>query len=219
MKKIYLFAILFAVTLANAQVRNYNNGTKTAKTAKTANSSLTSTVKKESYSSSDSDSGSKFGIVAGVLISDEKGDDIESTASRTGFYAGVSYKTDFSESLGLEMNLVYATMGAQFFDEIDDELNYLQLPITLNAKVFKVATVQFGPQIGYLISATYDGVDYIDELNELDYGLVAGLGVQFPNTNFGLSGKFYYGLANINSNSDLGEVANTSYSIGAFYNF
>lgn len=209
MKKILFLALLLTGIISNAQVRNYKgNKSGTTKTTKKV-------AKKDTYS----DSESKFGILAGVLISNETGDDIESTAPRTGFYAGLSYKTNFSDALGLELDLVYATMGAEFQDQYSDELNYLQLPATLNIKLGNVLSAQFGPQIGYLLSAKFDGSDYIETLNKIDYGIVAGLGVEFPNTNFGLNGRYYYGLGNINNDTSIGAINNSSYSIGAFYNF
>jgi hypothetical protein len=212
MIKIFFSAFLLLTITTNAQVRNYtgnkSTGVKTTKSVK----------KKLTYSDSDS----KFGIVAGLLIANETSDELESSAPRLGFYAGVSYNSNLSETLGLEVNLVYATMGAVYsdgYDDYKDQLNYLQLPVTLNVKAIKNLNVQVGPQFGYLMSATFDGNDYKEYLKTIDYGLVLGLGVEFPNTNFGIGSKYYFGLANINKDSSYGSVKNSSFSIGASYNF
>ena len=161
---------------------------------------------------------SKLGVIAGFQISDESGDEIESSASRSGYFAGLSFKPNFSDKLGLEMNLVYATMGAEFQSQYKDNLDYLQLPVCLNIKVVEKLSFQIGPQVGYLISANFDDVDYVDTLNPIDYGLTGGLQFHFQN-NLGITGKFYQGLANINSDTGIGEVNNTSYSFGVFYSF
>ena len=116
------------------------------------------------------------------------------------------------------MNLVYATMGAEFQSQYKDNLDYLQLPVCLNIKVVEKLSFQIGPQVGYLISANFDDVDYVDTLNPIDYGLTGGLQFHFQN-NLGITGKFYQGLANINSDTGIGEVNNTSYSFGVFYSF
>ena len=164
------------------------------------------------------DSNSKFGIIAGFQISDETGEEIESTATRTGYFAGISFKPNFSQKIGLEMNLVYATMGAEFQSQYNDDLDYLQLPVCLNIKVVEKLSFQIGPQMGYLLSANFNNEDYIDNLNPIDYGLTGGIQYHF-HKNFGITGKFYQGLANINVDTDIAEVNNTSYSFGVFYGF
>jgi uncharacterized protein len=163
---------------------------------------------------------SSIGIVAGLQYSNEVGDGLLETTPRSGYFAGLTFKANFSETLGLGIDLVYGTMGAEFKDAGLDDLQYIQMPITFNAKVFKVVSLQLGPQVGYLLSANFDGQDYIDVLNQFDYGVVGGLAFQFPKTNLGLMGRYYYGLANLNQ-SGLGmtNIKNTSYSLGAFYNF
>ena len=216
MKKSIFYILFLTACIANSQVRNYNGGSKTnlQTTVKPAQTAKVTT-------STNDDSSSKFGIVGGLLIANEMGDNIEPTAPRTGFYAGLSYESNFSESVGLELNLVYANMGAEFNDEFNDELDYLQMPIMVNFKALNVLKIQVGPQIGYLLSAKFDDVDYIESLNEFDYGVVGGIGVVFPNTSFGINARYYYGLANINNEDifSVGKVTNTSYSIGVFLNF
>lgn len=216
---IIIFLFIFSIA-AGAQVRNYKKPAVNAPQAKSQPQKKTT-----KYNSSNADTDSKFGIVGGLLISNETGDDIEKASSRTGFFAGFSYKTNFSETIGLETNLVYATMGAVFKDEFNedlkDNLDYLQLPIMLNIKASKVVNFKIGPQLGYLMSATIDGNEYIEYLNTLDYGVVAGVGIDFPNTNFGINSKFYYGLADI-YNEEYGfdnPVTNTSFSVGIHYYF
>lgn len=222
MKKIVIIAFVITGFIANAQVRNYNKNNNSNSNNNNNNrlGLVTKSQPKENKQFSEDSFGSKIGIVGGLLFSDEVGDGIESSSSKSGFYAGLSYKSEFSEKLALQVDLVYATMGAEFQDLYTDELDYIQLPITINVKLLKIVTLQAGPQIGYLVTAQIDGEDYIDSLNTIDYGVVGGVGIAFPNTNFGFSAKYYYGLANINNqDSSLGKITNTSYSIGAFYYF
>jgi uncharacterized protein len=163
-------------------------------------------------------SNSNFGIVAGFQISDEVGDEIQSSASRTGYFAGLSYKPDFTQTVGLDMNLIYSTMGAEFEGLYKDNLSYIQLPVCLNFNLTQKFSLQVGPQAGYLIGAKFDNEDYIDTLNAFDYGLAGGLQVDFKN-NFGILGKFYYGLANINIDTEIPPVTNNAISIGLFCKF
>lgn len=215
---IIIFLFIFSIA-ASAQVRNYKKPA-----ANTPQAKYQPQKKTTKYNSSNADKDFKFGLIGGVQISNEIGDDIESLSPRTGFYAGISLKTKYSDTVSLEGNLVYSTMGANFtydFYTVKDELDYLQMQLLYNFKVFNLVNFKIGPQIGSLVSATFDGEDYKDSLNGLDYGAAAGLGLEFPNTNFGINAIYYYGLADIykdGSGFD-NSVTNTSYSIGIHYYF
>lgn len=113
--------------------------------------------------------------------------------------------------------------------------NYIEIPFFAHVSWGKEKRgLQFflnlGPQIGFLMNETekYTGDWLIDERpvsirpiygkatkNEFDYGIAGGLGLELKTKigNFFIEGRYYYGLADIFSNSkmdDFGRSANTT---------
>lgn len=128
-------------------------------------------------------------------------------------------------------------------------LTYLQLPIMTHiyfgSPRFK-CFVNLGPEFSYMISDKItSNFDYrnplkvegfptkarmteqmaMDVKNKFDYGITAGLGVEFyvtPRNSVNLEGRFYYGLGNIypSSKADTFSASrNTSLEITLGYNF
>jgi hypothetical protein len=224
MKKLIFILFTLSNIIVNAQVRNYKNGTKTD--IQVANENLKdnskSNSKKESRTNNDLNSSSRtnFGILGGINFSNEQAvvGELNNPTSRTGFHVGLAFKTQFSNFVGLGSHVVYSNMGANFNSDLKDELDYVQLPIfiTLGGDVFKA---KIGPQIGYLISANFDGLDYIDTLNSFDFGSYVGFEILIPNSKIGITGSYYQGFTNINKDrSDL-EIWNKAYSVGLIFYF
>lgn len=226
MKKILVFAFLLLNLIANAQVRNYKNGTKSNTQLANENSKKLATTVKETKTvktkttnyNSDSDSSSGFGIIAGVNFANEEAivGELNNPSARIGLTAGVTYKTQFSDFFGFGANLVYANMGATFDSDLKDELNYIQLPVfvTLGGSVFKA---KIGPQVGYLVSAKFDGEDYADFLATFDFGAYIGVEVRIPNSQIGITSSYYYGLSDINEGQSDLQIRNTAFSVGLAY--
>jgi hypothetical protein len=227
MKKSIIIAFVLMGIIAQAQVRNYppsGSKSKTTTPSSYSNSSNTSStakvkkVKAQRGKSYNDDSETKFGFVFGYQFSTEIGDEIIATNPRNGFYYGISLKNSFSDKIGLKTDLLYSNMGAKFGSSTD-ELNYIQLPVTVDFKFLKIAHFNVGPQIGYLLNAHFNNNDnYFSTLNRWDYGIVGGLNIQIPKTGFVIGGKYYYGLANIVENNSI-KISNTAYSANLNYYF
>ena len=104
-------------------------------------------------------SAQKWGIRAGVNISDVNGDGFD-TSSKTGLYAGVYKEIPLVKSLlFIQPEVQYSQEG--FSTDLDDvKLDYLTVPILAKVYVVKLLSFETGPQFGFLVN---DNVDYLDK--------------------------------------------------------
>ena len=139
----------------------------------------------------------KFGIAGGLNMAEVKFDegqqvDIESTlktAFNGGIYAQISLLKD---KIILQPEIMYSAEG--FVSKIDDtdnmssdekevetNLNFLSVPVTVIIKPTKFFNIQLGPEFGYLLKAVAKGdVDkttVTDFYNRPELGLNLGLGI------------------------------------------
>ncbi len=233
MKNSIIIAFVLIGIIGQAQVRNYPpSGSKSkvvnpssysnnSSASNSSSATKTEKVKKvkpaRNNNFNDDWSGPKFGLMVGYQLSTELGDKIIVTNYRKSFSFGASMKGNFSEKLGVKLDLIYSKMGAYFGSELDD-LTYIQFPILLNYNVYKSINVNVGPKINLLTSATFYGEDYIDELNAFEYGIAGGVDFQIPKTKIIIGGRYYYGLSNIVDDDSL-DITNSSYSVNLYYYF
>lgn len=106
-----------------------------------------------------------------------------------------------SENFGFQSEVLYSAQGgAGSGGSGDFNLNYLSVPILLRYTFTPGVSIQAGPQIGFLLSATVDGTDAKSAMNTTDFGLAFGLCVERPG---GVSFSFRYVLGLTNTfNSD-----------------
>ncbi|MFM8743718.1 MAG: porin family protein [Cytophagales bacterium] len=98
--------------------------------------------------------------------------------------------------------------------KVSDSYNYLSLPVMLRYNASENISIQAGPQLGFLLSATSSAgsqsIDVKDQLNGIDFGGAFGLGFDFGSFNAGA--RYYLGLSNILKNvptgSDLKQTNN-----------
>ncbi|MBQ5895784.1 MAG: PorT family protein [Bacteroidaceae bacterium] len=147
----------------------------------------------------------------------------------------------FSMICAAQLEVNYSQRG--WIEDFDDGTkncyhrvtNYIEIPFFAHVSWGKEERgLQFflnlGPQIGFFLNEdeTYTGDWIIDERpasirpvygkatqNEFDYGIAGGLGLELKTKigNFFIEGRYYYGLADIFSNSkmdDFGRSANTT---------
>lgn len=206
MKKI-LFILLLTGSITQAQVRNY--------TKKSNDSSSSSTRVKKSSSSSDSDKKFQPIVFGAIQMSNESSDtELDNPTARIGFALGGGVIFDACPIFDVEADLLYGTMGADFNGK-KDNLNYIQLPIVLDFKITETGRLGIGPQLGYLLSAEFNGNDYKDSLNSIDYGFVfnAGFGIV---DKVGMKFRYYLGFSNINKSYDL-DIQNNAFTVGVYY--
>lgn len=197
----------------------------------------------------------KFGAKIGLNLSNLRGDypaAINEHNSKIGFHIGGFAQYGINDKFTLQPELLFSTQGntygyktyyggGTYYDgaEYNLKLNYLNLPIILKYKIIEKLSVEFGPQIGYLMSAktkvdvTEDSRDpsqnysvEIDMLNDGVYNF-GGTTVQSKasanrldfSLNLGASyditekifieGRYNLGLSKVDKNSTNGTATNS----------
>ena len=111
----------------------------------------------------------KFGAKVGLNISNLKGDypeEIDEQDSKTGIHLGVFAEYKINEKFTLQPELLYSIQGntygyknyydsGSYYEGADYNLNinYLNLPIIFKFKIIEKLSIDFGPQLGYVLSA------------------------------------------------------------------
>ena len=202
----------------------------------------------------------KFGAKVGFNIAKLTGDFPAGTTSEalTGLHIGVFAQIGINQKFAFQPELVLSTQGGEvitteFYDGGDRErfsqtpkLTYLNLPLMLKYEVVKKLNFEFGPQIGYLLSAKSDleysdtgnpennasveidlikdgvylfGDDYIEvdaNTNRLDFGLNVGASYDFTKRFF-IQARYTFGLSNLDKDAkNKVEVMETKNSVFQF---
>jgi len=201
---------------------NYKSNSKKEKTKKTREPRITQKF--------------KFGVTGGYQITDLLLNNFQTTTSE-GYFGGIFLNKKFNKTIGLELQILYSQNGSSLVSLEDDNLGvlvfgnptnfnltYLQAPILFDVSLGKYINFKLGPQFGYLIEADINGNDSIENLNTFDYGGSAVLGFNLPALNMNISGRLYYGIANIDKIKIYGlnendKFTNVSLSLGAAFHF
>lgn len=197
----------------------------------------------------------KFGAKVGLNVSNLRGNypsEIDENKSKMGFHIGGFAEYPINEKFTLQPELLFSTQGntygykdyyggGSYYEGADYnvKLNYLNLPIIVKYKIIEKLSIDFGPQIGFLMSAktkidvTEDSSDptenysvEIDLLNDgtYDFGgttiqvkgranrldFSLNLGASYDITEkIFIQGRYNLGLSTIDKNSTNGESTNS----------
>lgn len=171
-----------------------------------------------------------FGAKAGVNFASINGDDVESFDGRTAFHIGFVAEIMISETFSFQPELLYSAQGADYSEEGFEafegtvKLDYLNIPLMAKYYVSEGFSLEVGPQIGLLLSATdeYES-DFIAQKSEvalkaeemdikeyikgIDFGVNIGVGYKLPGgLNFGA--RYNLGLSDVNDEYEDGEYKN-----------
>ncbi len=167
----------------------------------------------------------QIGIEAGPAISSLRGNDVTKPIqkSRLASFAGLSLQYQLNQRFSLKTGLAHELKGAKydfiFYDALGQQLGnstiffnyqYLTIPLQLKVDIDLGSSLQgfvsAGPYASYLLSATQNFPSNLNNIkedyNNLDAGLLAGLGVSYPiKSNLRLSAELrnQLGLTNISS--------------------
>ena len=163
----------------------------------------------------------KFGARAGLNFASMTGDDTVGLDGRTSLHFGITTEIEISDSFSLQPELTYSGQGYTADYEFDDfesgtvrgeitgRVNYLNLPVMAKFYVAESFSLEFGPQIGFLMSAeendydtTYgsETYDIKEDLKSTDFSLNFGAGYKLDSgLNFGL--RYNMGLTDVSDNS------------------
>jgi hypothetical protein len=147
---------------------------------------------------------SRFGIKAGVNLSNFYKESLGDQNLRLGFNVGIFTELAVSESFSIQPELLFTTKGNQisydegdnlfqdlvegdpqaFTGDVETNLSYIELPLLAKFTISEVLNLHVGPYLSYLLDAStqVDGTleDRLGELdrkgfNTWDYGVVAGI--------------------------------------------
>lgn len=143
-----------------------------------------------------------FGLKGGLNLSTIVGDETSDVDSRTAFYLGGFAEVKLSDKFAFQPELLYSSQGAKGKDEGVDmtlELDYLTIPLMAKYYVAEKFSLDFGPQLGFLLNADAEvmgvSVDFKDYVKSFDFGLNLGLSYEF--NKFIINGRYNIGLSNI----------------------
>lgn len=182
-----------------------------------------------------------YGIRAGANFSKWQGDDLQIvedlvdktngylvTKGMTGFHAGGYVHIPISETFSFEPGLEYSKKGYSIKGDLKIDVlkflainagaqvqqHYIDIPLVLDANLYKGLHVYAGPQVSYLVRSTLNakvgvlgislfnkGFGITERFNKVDLGLTGGIGYQFDN-GINLRAGYDYGLSKLDRNDN-----------------
>lgn len=162
----------------------------------------------------------KFGIKAGVNLSNLYVDEVEDENMKLGLNAGLFAKIPVVKGLSVQPELIYSGKGAKLSynnlilgkGEYRFNLHYVEVPVLLVLNIAKNLNLQGGAYVSYLASANITDIDEngtvnnvkdlnAKNFNRFDYGLAGGLGVDVQN--FTIGARYNYGLKEVGESGSL----------------
>ena len=177
----------------------------------------------------------KFGTKVGLNLSNFTGD-LDDSDSKIGFNIGAFAEISLSDKFIFQPELLFSSQGAKseesdnnFSFEQTLKFNYLNMPLMIKFAASDKFALEFGPQLGFLLSAkskfeeTFDGetfseeVDIKDSVKSIDFGL--NFGASFDvSENIMIGARYNLGLSDITDSEDL-KVQNAVFSFSVGYRF
>ncbi|MCW1962165.1 porin family protein [Chryseobacterium viscerum] len=209
MKKIFLSLTLIAGTFAFAQ--------------------STSTSTDAAVSPTPSASKIKFGLKAGLNVSNLSNMDMKSKA---GFYGGVFMNIPVAKDFSVQPEVLYSAAGAKEKGGSNAtlEIEYISIPVMFQYKVLPKLYVEAGPQFSFLMDARLKDSEgsllLKDATRGFDFGIGLGAGYNITK-NIGVNVRYTAGLSEIVNKSHrylygydrTGSVKNGVFQIGVNYKF
>ena len=188
----------------------------------------------------------KIGAKVGLNLASITGDgDVygEDSDTKIGFNQGLFAEISLSDKFIFQPELLFSTQGNVYkqgsFDDlikITIELDYLNIPLLIKYAVSDKFALEFGPQLGFLLSANTDveGIlfdnetisvrqDVKDSFKSIDLGLNFGISIDVSEKVM-IGARYNLGLSNISDEEDIGieediNVKNSLFSLSVGYRF
>ncbi|HWB92481.1 MAG TPA: porin family protein [Puia sp.] len=145
---------------------------------------------------------------------------------KSGLHAGIFGELPVAQKIGIEADLLYSAKGGSQHSESgvpssSERLNYLSLPILCNFHLTNRFTVQAGPEISVLLSASYHSGNYSGATHGLfrsfDSGIAAGIFYDLP-AGFSVGIRYIQGFKPITKELTFSDVNGNTLSSGAYGN-
>ncbi|WP_395050843.1 porin family protein [Flavobacterium sp.] len=165
----------------------------------------------------------KFGIKGGLNVSNYRGD-VGNNSSKIGFHIGGIAEIKLSEKFALQPELLFSTQGAEFnlFEMVQfkQNLSYINIPVMVKYYPVDKFSLEFGPQIGILVSAISimdDGykTNIKDSFKPLDFAVDFGTGYDFTKN---ISAGIRYNLG-LSQNFESSKTSNSVFMASLDYKF
>ncbi len=158
----------------------------------------------------------RFGARVGVNVNEIDGT-AYSKGYRFNFQAGGFIQINFSHKLGIQPEVNFLQSSSTFSDDatevyddifrdgsqIKAKMNYLEIPVLININVgpSKRVKLQFGPVYGVMLNESVDSLLHNGNIfKQNNWSVAGGLWLQLPFVN--LSGRYQYGLSDLNNTSN-----------------
>ncbi|HEV7330778.1 MAG TPA: porin family protein [Flavisolibacter sp.] len=146
--------------------------------------------------------------------------------NRVGFNAGLFANVNVSPNFAVQPEVVYSSQGTKYNigdQEHNLQMNYINIPVMLQAKVGGGLYAQAGPQVGFLMNVE-DKVQDIEtgffskeDFKSTDVSLGFGIGYSGVSP-IGVDARYNLGLSNINE-AGSNKIKNNVLQIGLTYKF
>ena len=146
----------------------------------------------------------KFGFKGGLNFATLNGDDVDDNLDgRTGYHIGAVAQFSLAETIAIQPELLYSAQGIE-----DIDIDYLTLPILFKLKFAGIASVEAGPQFGFVVNDDFE----VGEPEDFDLSGAVGAGVEFG----GFFGQIRYnfGLTDVVEDA---EAKNSAFQISVGY--
>ncbi|MDR3025312.1 porin family protein [Chryseobacterium sp.] len=171
----------------------------------------------------------KFGLKAGLNVSNLSNMDMKSKA---GFYGGVFMNIPVAKDFSVQPEVLYSNVGAKQKGDSNAklEVEYISIPVMFQYKVIPNLYVEAGPQFSFLMDARLkDSVGSLllkNATRGFDFGIGLGAGYDITK-NIGVNVRYTAGLSDIVNKSHrylygydrTGSVKNGVFQVGVNYKF
>jgi hypothetical protein len=152
----------------------------------------------------------------------------ESTKFRTDFYVGGYANYKITDQFSFQPEVLYSKQGAGIkrHDGSKERIvtHNINIPLMARYEIMENLNVEFGPQLGFLVSAqdkyelnnSKTNTAITDNFKTFDFGLNLGAGYKVTDQ-FEINARITKGLTDINHNPYGKKTTNTYFSVGVAY--
>jgi hypothetical protein len=162
-----------------------------------------------------------FGLKGGLNLASVSDNEDNNVENRIAYHAGLFANIPVSPQIAIQPEAIYSSQGAKYSlgnDKLNLNLNYVNIPVMVQAMVGKGFYGEVGPQLGILTSVS-DKINNVelgavekDDFKSTDISLGVGLGFKGV-SGFGINTRYNFGLTNIN-NSGTANIKNNVLQVG-----
>ena len=148
-----------------------------------------------------------FGLKGGLNMATLDSKESNDIKNRLAYHAGVFANIPVNTQIAIQPEAVYSSQGAKYTEggfEHSLALNYVNIPVMVQAMVGRGFYAEVGPQLG-ILTGTADKVNDMetgffqtDDFKKTDVALGVGLGYKGI-SGFGIDARYNLGLTNINN--------------------